>query len=204
MHIVGLEENLFPSQMAMQSRADLEEERRLFYVALTRAEETCALSFAQTRYRFGQVITAEPSRFLDEIDERYVEYSNAKAARPTPFAGGASFEAARQQWKQMPTAGGDAPTAFGRLAEKAAPKPEPRPFQRFSTGGKLKRVDPAGGSGEAHAFHEGSLVSHERFGKGKIVKIEGAAPNTKATVFFPEAGTKQLLLKFAKLTPIDE
>ncbi len=203
--IVGLEENLFPSQMAMQSRADLEEERRLFYVALTRAEETCALSFAQTRYRFGQVISAEPSRFIEEIDEQYVEYSNAKAAKPTPFAGGASFEQARKQWKQMPSAGGDTAKAFGRLADKAAPKPAAeRPFQRSSTGGKLKRVDPIGDGGALPDLQEGTLVSHERFGKGKIVKLEGAAPNTKATVFFPEAGTKQLLLKFAKLTVIEE
>ena len=203
-HIVGLEENLFPSQMAMQSRADLEEERRLFYVALTRAEETCALSFAQTRYRFGQVITAEPSRFIDEIDERYVEYSNAKAARPTPFAGGQSFEQARQQWKQMPSGTGDKASAFGRLADKAAPKADPKPFRRSSTGGKLKRVDPAAGGAAATDLAEGHVVTHERFGKGKIVKLEGAAPNTKATVFFPEAGTKQLLLKFAKLTRVDE
>jgi len=203
-HIVGMEENLFPSQMAMQSRADLEEERRLFYVALTRAEETCALSFAQTRYRFGQVITAEPSRFIDEIDERYVEYSNAKAARPTPFAGGPSFDQARKQWKQMPSADGNNASAFGRLAEKAAPKADPKPFRRSSTGGKLQRVDPNAGDGSVTELAEGHVVTHERFGRGKIVKLEGTAPNTKATVFFPEAGTKQLLLKFAKLTRIDE
>ncbi len=203
--IVGLEENLFPSQMAMQSRADLEEERRLFYVALTRAEETCSLSFAQTRYRFGQVISAEPSRFIEEIDEQYVEYSNAKAAKPTPFAGGQSFDQARKQWKQMPSADrGEQAKAFSRMAEKAQPKPENRPFQRSSTGGKLKRVDPAAGTSKSELhLEEGTVVSHERFGKGKVVKLEGTAPNVKATVFFPEAGSKQLLLKFAKLTVIE-
>ena len=204
-HIVGLEEQLFPSQMAMESRAELEEERRLFYVALTRAEKTCTLSYALTRFKWGQVMQGDPSRFLEEIDEDCITLpQNAPSSR-----GPVDFAQARSQFRQMPT--GSAPRSFGRLASKAAPKPPSRPGRWSSMkdaaqsapsvsakteGGDAASTSTGGGTA---VIGVGDTVMHAKFGKGKVIALEGSAPNEKATVFFPTVGQKQLLLKFAKL-----
>lgn len=174
--IVGLEENLFPSQLALNSRDELEEERRLFYVALTRAREDAILSYAVTRYRWGQLSQCEPSRFIEEIAEEFLHMPAVSAARPDPFSQSRSFGAERQRfYKPMPSA----PTSGKRPLSEA------------------KHL--AGDVVDASQIVPGVEVEHARFGKGKVLKIEGDAPNTKATVFFPKAGQKQLLLKFAKL-----
>ena len=214
--IVGLEEELFPSSMALQSRADLEEERRLFYVALTRAKRTCALSYALTRYKWGQLIQAEPSRFIEEINSDCLIMPSAQQAKPTPFAGGASFEAQRKNWQSMGS--GNPGAAFDRMAakKKATGAPPTHPFKKkpaqppvSSSGKRMARVDstapaPAASSaGPVEGIAEGVNVWHEKFGKGKVLRVEGASPNEKATVFFPKAGQKQLLLKFAKLEITD-
>ena len=214
--IVGLEEELFPSSMALQSRADLEEERRLFYVALTRAKRTCALSYALTRYKWGQLIQAEPSRFIEEINSDCLIMPSAQQAKPTPFAGGASFEAQRKNWQSMGR--GNPGAAFDRMAakKKATGAPPAHPFKKkpaqppvSSSGKRMARVDssapaPAASSaGPVEGIAEGVNVWHEKFGKGKVLRVEGASPNEKATVFFPKAGQKQLLLKFAKLEITD-
>jgi DNA helicase-2/ATP-dependent DNA helicase PcrA len=214
--IVGLEEELFPSSMALQSRADLEEERRLFYVALTRAKRTCALSYALTRYKWGQLIQAEPSRFIEEINSDCLIMPSAQQAKPTPFAGGASFEAQRKNWQSMGSASPGA--AFDRMAakKKAPGAPAARPFKKkpaqppvSSSGKRMARVEPsesataASSTGPVEGIAEGVNVWHEKFGKGKVLRVEGASPNEKATVFFPKAGQKQLLLKFAKLEITD-
>lgn len=200
-HLVGMEENLFPSQMAMQSRAELEEERRLFYVALTRAEQSCTLSYALTRFKWGQVIQSEISRFIDEIDESCLSFPTRRAPQPTPFSGGASLASERQRWNAMPNAGStNASDAFARLTSKAQPQnPTPSPFK--GAGNRLKRVDNSAPPQpvEQVEFSEGTKVSHDKFGKGTVTKLEGNPPNIKATVFFPSHGNKQLLLKFAKL-----
>lgn len=210
--VVGLEEELFPSSMAMQSRADLEEERRLFYVALTRAKRTCSLSYALTRYKWGQLIQAEPSRFIEEINPDCVIMPSAQQAKPTPFAGGASFEKQRQNWQSMGSSNPGA--AFDRMTakSKSSAAPPSNPFKKnpappvSSTG---KRMSPLGsdtnasGAPSTGAIAEGVNVIHEKFGKGKVLRVEGASPNEKATVFFPSAGQKQLLLKFAKLEIIE-
>ena len=206
-HIVGLEEQLFPSQMAMESRAELEEERRLFYVALTRAEVTCTLSYALTRFKWGQVMQGDPSRFLEEIDEDCIVLpQNAPTSR-----GPVDFAQARSQFRQMPT--GSAPRSFGRLASKAAPKPPSRPG-KWSSMKEAAKNAPAASAAPLNPGTEpdakprtdgpsvitvGDTVMHAKFGKGKVVALEGSAPNEKATVFFPSVGQKQLLLKFAKL-----
>jgi len=206
-HIVGLEEQLFPSQMAMESRAELEEERRLFYVALTRAEVTCTLSYALTRFKWGQVMQGDPSRFLEEIDEDCIILpQNAPTSR-----GPVDFAQARSQFRQMPTA--SAPRSFGRLASKAAPKPPSRPG-KWSSMKEVAKNAPATSAAPLNPGTEpdakprtdgpsvitvGDTVMHAKFGKGKVVALEGSAPNEKATVFFPSVGQKQLLLKFAKL-----
>ena len=214
--IVGLEEELFPSSMALQSRADLEEERRLFYVALTRAKRTCALSYALTRYKWGQLIQAEPSRFIEEINSDCLIMPSAQQAKPTPFAGGASFEAQRKNWQSMGS--GNPGAAFDRMAskKKATGAPPARPFKKkpaqppvSSSGKRMARVESsesataASSTGPVEGIAEGVNVWHEKFGKGKVLRVEGASPNEKATVFFPKAGQKQLLLKFAKLEITD-
>ena len=214
--IVGLEEELFPSSMALQSRADLEEERRLFYVALTRAKRTCALSYALTRYKWGQLIQAEPSRFIEEINSDCLIMPSAQQAKPTPFAGGACFEAQRKNWQSMGS--GNPGAAFDRMAskKKATGTPPARPFKKkpaqppvSSSGKRMARVESsesataASSTGPVEGIAEGVNVWHEKFGKGKVLRVEGASPNEKATVFFPKAGQKQLLLKFAKLEITD-
>ena len=181
-YVVGLEENLFPSQMALNTREELEEERRLFYVALTRAEKKATLSYALTRYRWGQLIQNEPSRFIEEIDEQYLNLPTVSAKRPEPF----DFNSARTSfYKPMPSGNrGGTP-----------PKPGMKKVASQPAGSAPSGAAPAA----AGAIAPGVEVKHARFGKGKVLKLEGQEPNVKATVFFPSAGQKQLLLKFAKL-----
>ena len=184
-YVVGLEENLFPSQMALNTREELEEERRLFYVALTRAEKRATLSYALTRYRWGQLIQNEPSRFIEEIDEQYLNLPTVSARRPEPF----DFNTARTTfYKPMPSGSGPRTTT--------PPKPGMKKVSASAPGAAAESgVAPASSGGIA----PGVEVKHARFGKGKVLKLEGEEPNVKATVFFPSAGQKQLLLKFAKL-----
>ena len=184
-YVVGLEENLFPSQMALNTREELEEERRLFYVALTRAEKRATLSYALTRYRWGQLIQNEPSRFIEEIDEQYLNLPTVSARRPEPF----DFNTARTSfYKPMPSGSGPRTTT--------QPKPGMKKVSASAPGAAAESgVAPASSGGIA----PGVEVKHARFGKGKVLKLEGEEPNVKATVFFPSTGQKQLLLKFAKL-----
>jgi DNA helicase-2/ATP-dependent DNA helicase PcrA len=204
-YVVGLEENLFPNLMAVQSRADLEEERRLFYVALTRGEKRVTLSYASSRYRWGTLQGAEPSRFLQEIDQRYLQ-PTGQTERPALRTG--SF-AERNGYT------GTAPRTERTLTfteRKPAPAAMDAPQQALARRG-LKKISASGspleatgslGSTPATDIREGATVEHERFGKGKVVKLEGAPPDLKATVFFPAAGQKQLLLRFAKLRVIGD
>lgn len=198
-YIVGLEEELFPNQLAIHSRADLEEERRLFYVALTRAETRATLSYAMSRYKWGNLTNGEPSRFIEEIDPKYLQLPNRRElsiGQRERASGGGSWEGLRS----------DRPAA--RPATPPPPAAAPPPMRR-----NLKRISPTGAPQQAtstlgHAapedLAEGVTVEHERFGKGKVIKIEGQAPDLKATVFFPSAGQKQLLLRFAKLRVVGE
>ena len=196
-YVVGMEENLFPSQRAMDSRADMEEERRLFYVALTRACVTCTLSYAQMRFKWGQMHMGEPSRFIDEIDEQYIS---------SPTVGGAIRNA-------YGTGGGFTPGGWGASKSTSKPKPKtapsapPKPKSTYRPsimGRNLKKVDlkstPANApTSDLSGLKEGADVKHAKFGKGTVISIEGNSPNVKATIKFPAVGTKQLLLKFAKL-----
>ena len=189
-YVVGMEENLFPSQRSMDSRADMEEERRLFYVALTRACITCTLSYAQMRFKWGQMHMGEPSRFIDEIDEQYIS---------TPTVGGAIKAA-------YGTGGGFTPGGWGATTRKPAKKTTAsKPaYQPSILGRNLKKVNlniqPSNASpSELKGLKEGAKVKHAKFGLGKVMAIEGTEPNIKATIKFAAVGTKQLLLKFAKL-----
>ncbi|MFT6183556.1 MAG: DNA helicase-2/ATP-dependent DNA helicase PcrA [Flavobacteriales bacterium] len=182
-YIVGLEENLFPNQMALSSREDLEEERRLFYVAITRAKKRALLSYAITRYRWGQLSQCEPSRFIEEIDPQYINIAPVQFGRQ-PARPSGDFQAARNRFNKPQQAGTPAPNAGGKALSKVASTSGPVNTEAILT------------------IAEGTEVEHARFGKGKVIKIEGQSPNLKATVFFPTAGQKQLLLKFAKLKVI--
>ena len=175
--LVGLEENLFPSQLSLNSRADLEEERRLFYVAITRAEKTLVLSYAQTRFRWGNLIQCEPSRFVDEIDAQFLEFPS-KTTEPKRKA--FSFDQERIN--------------FSSTGKSTSQNPNLTPVR------KLKTSPPSNfESDDASLIATGMEVMHEKFGKGKVIATEGESPNKKATVFFPRVGHKQLLLRFAKV-----
>ncbi len=184
-YIVGLEENLFPSQMALTDRADLEEERRLFYVAITRAEKRVTLSYSTTRYKWGNLIYSEPSRFIEELDERYVELPLENSGRMF----------------------GD--SAFSSKPKLTTGKAKPTYTQRPVIGKNLVKANAA--SKNTSEFDTESLrhlqvgmqVQHDRFGNGKVINIEGDFPNNKATVFFEGVGQKQLLIKFAKLNIVN-
>jgi DNA helicase II / ATP-dependent DNA helicase PcrA len=188
--IAGLEENLFPSFMSINSRADLEEERRLFYVAITRAEKRATISYAESRYKWGQLTLSEPSRFIDEIDERYVE-------RP-----------ARAKWNRLSediklkTAKPTYPPKSVQPSQK--PEAKQTPVGNFKKVGSYQKDAPAPpaitvGNDDYEKIHPGMTVEHATFGKGQVMSVEGSGPNKKASVLFESVGQKQLLLRFAKL-----
>jgi len=175
--IVGLEENLFPSIHSLNSRADLEEERRLFYVALTRAEKKVTISYAENRYRWGNFTICEPSRFIDEIDLKYIEspYKNTDSSIiPNTIS----------QVQHRP---------FAKKKLKKLDK-----FQKVSSAGNIDFDSLA-----INKVQVGVRVEHSRFGKGKVISVEGAGANKKAAIFFHAVGQKQLLLKYAKLKIVD-
>ncbi len=183
-HVVGLEENLFPSQMALNSRIDLEEERRLFYVAITRAENKLTLSYSTSRFKFGTLISCEPSRFLDEIDAQYLELDfTAKPASTNKL----SFNDERNAWGKR---------------EDTFSKPK-APVKTTSILAKAHVPSPGFKPSDTSNLQVGMEVEHERFGFGKVISLEGNKPDIKATIFFKEIGQKQLLLKFAKLNIIN-
>jgi DNA helicase-2/ATP-dependent DNA helicase PcrA len=186
-YVVGLEENLFPSQMSLNSRSDLEEERRLFYVAVTRAKNKLSISYATSRFKFGTLINCEPSRFLDEIDAKYLELDfTAK-----PVSNNASFSDERTAWSR------NADT-FSKPKAPSGPPPK-----TTSILAKAHVPTPGFAPSDTSKLQPGMEVEHERFGFGKVLQIEGNKPDVKATIFFKEIGQKQLLLKFAKLRIVD-
>ncbi len=189
--IVGLEEELFPSGMSLSSLEDIEEERRLFYVALTRAKEKVILSHVQTRFKWGNITSCSPSRFLNEIDEQFldlpVESNNS-------FVTGFDMEE-ETNWTRKPK--------FNRLGtsspEVLPTVGQPKKLVKIENVGNKQIVTGDFQADDPSKIQAGMQVLHERFGVGKVIAIEGDMPNVKATVFFQGAGQKQLLLKFAKL-----
>ncbi len=201
-YIVGMEDTLFPSPMSSGSAKELEEERRLFYVAVTRAKKQVVLSYALNRYKWGSLERSNPSRFLLEIDKKYIHY---------PQTGGKPF---RSGGKSFPD------------GEKSFPDGE-KPFRTGIPSSRLKKFRTTGGRGAAASpgtgrplpdtsdrsgsasgpagtqeFNKGDTVIHERFGTGIIVSLEGEAPDNTASVDFEKSGRKKLLLRFAKLRKI--
>lgn len=192
-YVVGLEENLFPSQMSLNSRTDLEEERRLFYVAVTRAEKKLTLTYSTSRYRWGSLTNCEPSRFIDEIDARFLEIEVAKPVKSS--LGENSFNDERRTWtQQRDTFSKPKPASSGTTGTVSAPRPKTTAMLP-----KAHVPTPGFAPDAANAFQNGMDVEHEKFGFGKIIALEGTLPDVKATVFFQGLGNKQLLLKFAKL-----
>ena len=170
--VVGMEEGLFPSMMSGNSQSDLEEERRLFYVAITRAEKRLFLSHSNIRFKWGQYIDSEASRFLSELDQRYVSKKNFVKSNTTEISPQKIFAKTKNNYK------------------KTYP---PKGLKKISnTNHNIQRSD-------LTKLKNGQLVKHEKFGTGKIINLEGEGGNKKATVFFNGIGNKQLLLKFAKL-----
>ena len=175
-YIVGLEENLFPSAMNLNSRTELEEERRLFYVALTRAEKKIYLSYVLSRYRWGKPVDSEKSRFIDEINDEFLEKNVIQKSIVKDFSQKTQFNKIGVRYK----------------------KPESRPAKNFV---KLKSS-----SVKSNLFDNklivGNTVVHERFGKGKVISIEGQGGDRKAEIKFEKFGLKKLLLRFSKLDVI--
>ena len=190
--IVGMEEDLFPSAMSMNTRAELEEERRLFYVALTRAEKQAVLTYTINRYRWGKLIDAEPSRFIEEIDEQYLDHQVVDFRRNfSPYLDTSLFgEVDHSKLRTVkPQAG--TPPSIGKPTEKQLQK-----LRKI----KPTSVQPAAESATLYAdLSVGVKVNHERFGTGVVQSIEGIGVNKKAEILFESGGIKKLLLKFAKL-----
>ena len=207
--VVGLEENIFPSPLAAVSVRELEEERRLLYVAITRAEKHCILTNAKNRFRYGKMEFDNPSRFIDEIDASLIE--GGEEAPESSFGGGYG---GRMPWDRDRSGyrrdyQNSKPVASQFMAD---PKPGFKSVRAVNAVHRImgdttssSSVASAGSSASnassaAGSLSEGCRIEHQRFGIGKVLKIEGTGENTKATVEFQNAGTKQLLLKFAKFT----
>ncbi len=177
-YIVGLEEDLFPSQMMLSSRADLEEERRLFYVAITRAQKRLILTYALTRYRFGRLKNCEPSRFLDDIDPRFIKMS-------TKFGGGLESTPPPSQYAKNLVNGIRKTISSAPPPRKAAQQPHKAPVDFVPS--------------DTSALQAGMKVEHPKFGFGTVVMMDMSGADRKAKIQFAEAGEKTLLLSFAKL-----
>jgi DNA helicase-2/ATP-dependent DNA helicase PcrA len=184
-YIVGLEENLFPSQLAVHSREELEEERRLFYVALTRAKKKIQLSYATSRWRWGQLTDCEPSRFLQEIDEEFLDWQYQTKRNFQTKTKGIPFRDNTNKLFVKPN----------RTKTKFTSKQAPTHLTKANAA--MSKVGSENTKNQQ--LQAGMRVNHERFGKGKILQIEGLSDNKKAIIFFDGLGQKTLLLKFAKL-----
>ena len=190
--VVGLEEDLFPSAMSLNTRSELEEERRLFYVALTRAEHQAYLTYAQSRYRWGKLTDAEPSRFIEEIKDEYLEYMN-------PIDTG---------YRYKPSIDldifGDVDKSKLRLTKPEAGTPPKKYGGEPVSSANIRKLKPIGNApSNTNLFDSkltiGNVVIHERFGKGEVVSLEGVGADKKAEIKFEVGGIKKLLLRFAKL-----
>jgi DNA helicase II / ATP-dependent DNA helicase PcrA len=177
-YIVGLEEDLFPSQMMLSSRADLEEERRLFYVAITRAQKRLFLSYALTRYRFGRLKNCEPSRFIDDVDQRFIKVSNK-------FGGGIESTPPSSQYAKNLVNG-------IKKTISSAPPPKQKAATNYKPPADFVPSDTS-------TLQAGMKVEHPKFGFGTVVLLDMSGADRKAKIQFSEAGEKTLLLSFAKL-----
>ncbi len=233
--VVGLEENIFPSPIAATTVRELEEERRLLYVAITRAEKHCILTNAQNRFRYGKMEFDNPSRFIEEIDPELIEGEgmNSRSSfggygrRSSYGSDRSSYGSDRSSYGSDRSSGRDSYGSDGGYGGrmpwdsksvssqfKADPKPSytsPKPKPSASAASSSSSLKPASAASSSSSLkpasssslREGCKIEHQRFGVGEVLKLEGSGENAKATVAFTHAGTKQLLLKFAKYTIIE-
>lgn len=198
--VVGMEENLFPSSMVGDSPRALEEERRLFYVAITRAEEHCFLSYAKTRFRYGKMEFGSPSRFLKDIDVRFLRLPQDAGMFRRVEEEAAVFR--RENARGFAPDREDAPYG-GKERVSVRPKQQiiaptvPHNLKRVAPSANTASTSPSAGA-SANRVQQGQLIEHERFGLGEVLKVEGEGDNAKATIRFKNAGDKQLLLRFAR------
>ena len=232
--VVGLEENIFPSPIAATTMRELEEERRLLYVAITRAEKHCILTNAQNRFRYGKMEFDNPSRFIEEIDPELIEgegmpsrssfgsfgrRSSYGSDRSTYGSDRSTYGSDRSSGRgsygseggyggRMPWDSKSVSSQFKADAKPSYTSPKPKPSaSAASSSSSLKPASvasssPKPASSSSSSLREGCKIEHQRFGIGEVLKLEGSGENAKATVAFTHAGTKQLLLKFAKYTII--
>ena len=202
--VVGMEENLFPSGMVGDSPRALEEERRLFYVAITRAEEHCFLSYAKTRFRYGKMEFGSPSRFLKDIDIRFLRLPQDAGMFRRVEEEAVAFR--RENARGFAPDKENAPYG-GKERVSVRPKQQiiaptvPRNLKRVAPSANTASTSPSAG-GSANRVQQGQLIEHERFGLGEVLKVEGEGDNAKATIRFKNAGDKQLLLRFARFKVI--
>lgn len=202
--VVGMEENLFPSSMVGDSPRALEEERRLFYVAITRAEEHCFLSYAKTRFRYGKMEFGSPSRFLKDIDVRFLRLPQDAGMFRRVEEEATVFR--RENARGFAPDKEDAPYG-GKERVSVRPKQQiiaptvPRNLKRVAPSANTASTSPSAGA-SANRVQQGQLIEHERFGLGEVLKVEGEGDNAKATIRFKNAGDKQLLLRFARFKVI--
>ena len=202
--VVGMEENLFPSSMVGDSPRALEEERRLFYVAITRAEEHCFLSYAKTRFRYGKMEFGSPSRFLKDIDIRFLRLPQDAGMFRRVEEEAVAFR--RENARGFAPDKENAPYG-GKERVSVRPKQQiiaptvPRNLKRVAPSANTASTSPSAGA-SANRVQQGQLIEHERFGLGEVLKVEGEGDNAKATIRFKNAGDKQLLLRFARFKVI--
>ena len=202
--VVGMEENLFPSGMVGDSPRALEEERRLFYVAITRAEEHCFLSYAKTRFRYGKMEFGSPSRFLKDIDIRFLRLPQDAGMFRRVEEEAVAFR--RENARGFAPDKENAPYG-GKERVSVRPKQQiiaptvPRNLKRVAPSANTASTSPSAGA-SANRVQQGQLIEHERFGLGEVLKVEGEGDNAKATIRFKNAGDKQLLLRFARFKVI--
>ncbi|MBQ6063804.1 MAG: UvrD-helicase domain-containing protein [Prevotella sp.] len=223
--VVGMEENIFPSPMCTNTLRELEEERRLLYVAITRAERHCILTYAKNRLRYGKMEMNPVSRFIKDIDPRLMEFEGGRGGGYLPNKSYGSTYGLGDDFRQSSHRMQNSNPVASQF--RAAPKPKvtaPRPkeaaidpfspsFKRLlqAQGGNIRKVNDAVTNGgrassptpSSQPLHEGNVIEHQRFGIGTVIKVEGSGDETKATVSFQNVGTKQLLLKFARYTIVE-
>ena len=219
--ITGVENNIFPSQLSMDSARGLEEERRLMYVAITRAGKHCTITHVKSRFRYGRVEYMEPSMFIREIDSALLTFNRQSVSEPKGYertvrgTGGWDNETlwnGRGMQNSRPVAdrfvADPKPKITRGMHREEAVDPFSTDFKQLlaAKGGNLKRISEVMANGGRRqpegSLHKGNVIEHQRFGVGKVLRVEGAGENTKATVHFDNVGIKQLLLKFAKFNVI--
>jgi len=201
--IAGVEEELFPSKFSVTDISDIEEERRLFYVAITRAETSLTISHARKRYKWGQLTDCKPSRFIKDISQNFIEYDN-QSIQGSPFAGFKQENEKKFGTQETIQFSGinNKFKSFEKKPEIEKVKPLELNKAKFSKLEIKKTTSISKKNNTLGNIQTGTKVMHERFGKGTITNIEGQFPESKATIEFESSGTKQILLKFAKLTVI--